>query len=203
MSTVSVPRLWPGSTVVVAGSGPSLTAADLEFCRERGARTIVVNDAYKLAPWADVMYAADDKYWRWENGAPDFKGLKYTIRPCRKEWPGLMTVLNTGREGLELVPTGVRTGFHSGYQAINLAFHLGASRVVLLGCDMRGDHFFGSHRDKSRPPFTAGIQAYETLVQPLKAAGVDVVNCTPRSAIKAFPMASLQDVFASQLREAS
>lgn len=189
--------------MVVAGSGPSLTTADLEFCRDRGARTIVVNDAYKLAPWADCLYAADDKWWKWNEGVATFHGLKYTITPCRKEWPGLQTVLNAGRDGLELVPTGVRTGSHSGYQAVNLAVHFGASRIVLLGCDMRGNHFFGSHQDGSRPPFVVGIQAFETLVEPLKAAGVGIVNCTPGSAIKAFRMASLSDVFASQLQEAS
>lgn len=198
MSLHAVPRLWPNATIVVAGSGPSLTAADLEFCRDAGARVIVVNDAYRLAPWADCLYAADDKWWRPREGVPTFAGLKYTIAPCRKIWPGLQVVQNTGRDGLEQASTGVKTGSNSGYQAINLAVHFGAKRIVLLGLDMHGDHFFGSHPDRSRPPFTVCLAAFPTLVEPLKALGVEIVNCAPGSAITAFPKARLQDVFALQ-----
>lgn len=198
----AVPRLWPNETFVCVGTGPSLTQEQVDFCRGK-ARMIVVNDAYKIAPWADVMYAADDKYWRWNQGAPSFTGLKYTIEPCRKEWPGLRTVKNTGREGLELDPTGVRTGHVSGYQAINMAVHFGAARIVLLGYDMKGNHFFGSHPDGSRPPFAMAVHAFSTLVDPLKALGIEIVNCTPGTALHAFPKAALQSVFSAALREAS
>lgn len=201
MTPHAVPRLWPQATVVVAGTGPSLTAADLAYCRDR-ARVIVVNNAWTLAPWADVLYAADDKFWRWQNGVPQFQGLKYTIDPCRKVWPGLQVVKNTGHTGLERASTGVRTGYNSGYQAINLAVHFGASRIVLLGFDMHGSHFFGSHPDGSRPPFAMCLQAFTTLVEPLREAGVEILNCTPGSKITAFPSARLEDVFAEALEVA-
>jgi hypothetical protein len=198
---VPVPRLWPNATVVCAGSGPSLTAADLKFCRGAG-RLIVVNDAYTLAPWADCLYAADDKWWKWHKGVPGFAGMKYTIKPTRKPWPDLHTMKNTGHEGIETAPDGLRTGFNSGYQAIGMAVHFGASRIVLLGYDMRGDHFFGSHRDKSRPPFAASIAAFQSAVEPLAKLGVAIVNCTPGSAIKAFDRAALHEVFPVEMREA-
>ena len=63
MTTVarpSVPKLWPNSTVVCIGTGPSLTQADVDLCCSQ-ARVIAVNDAYRMAPLADVLYAADDK----------------------------------------------------------------------------------------------------------------------------------------------
>lgn len=188
-----VAPIWQGQTVVCVGTGSSLTRDRVEFCRGR-ARMIVVNDAFKLAPWADCMYAADDKYWRWENGAPDFTGMKYTIEPCRKEWPGLRVLKNKGLTGLSLDPSGLCTGSTSGYQAIGLAVHLGAARIVLLGYDMHGKHFFGSHKDGSVPPFTLSLAAFPTLVEPLRTIGVEVINCTPKSAIKTFPSADLHDV---------
>jgi hypothetical protein len=187
----SVPRLWPGATVVCVGTGPSLTQADVDACRGR-ARVIVVNNAYQVAPWADALYAADEKWWRWHKGVPDFAGLKYTIDPNRKAWPGLVALRNTGQNGLESDPTGLRTGFNSGYQAINLAVHLGAARIVLLGYDMSGDHYFGSHPDKTRPPFGPCLQAFATLPAPLAAAGVEVVNATRRTALQVFPCVPLE-----------
>ena len=189
----SVPRLWPGETVVCVGTGPSLTQADVDLCRGR-TRVIAVNNAYQVAPWADVLYAADDKWWSWHKGAPTFAGLKYTIAPTRRAWPGLVVLRNTGQHGLERDPSGLRTGLNSGYQAIGLAVHLGASRIVLLGYDMMGDHYFGSHPDKTRPPFAPCLKAFATLPGPLAEAGVEVVNATRRTALKTFPCVPIDTV---------
>jgi hypothetical protein len=73
---------------------------------------------------------------------------------------------------------------------------------VLLGYDMKNDHFFGSHKDKSRPPFAASIAAFATAVEPLRHLGVKVINCTPGSAITAFHRADLRDIFREQRQEA-
>ena len=191
----SVPRLWPGATVVCLATGASLTAADVDACR--GLRTIAINDAYTLAPWADVLYAADQKWWQWHQGAPTFQGLKYTVTPQKIAWAGLEVLQHDGDNtlpGLSLDLEKLRTGFNSGYQAINLAVHLGAARIVLLGYDMHGGHFFGNHPDGTAPPFAHCLEAFATLVEPLAALGVSIVNCTPGSALRCFPMAPLASV---------
>lgn len=190
-----VERLWPGSTIVCVGSGPSLTVDQLEVCRGK-ARMIVVNDAYRLATWADVLYACDAKWWRWEKNksARAFAGLKYTLKPS---YPEIQVLRNLGRTGLSLDPTGLKTGFDSGYQAINLAVLLGATRILLLGYDMRKigpkAHFFGNHPDNTAPPFLVCLKDYGTLVGPLREAGVSVINCTPGSALTVFPMGTLAE----------
>jgi hypothetical protein len=109
-----------------------------------------------------------------------------------------------------LDPSAVRTGFNSGYQAINLAVHLGASRIVLLGYDMRvdqkrrsRDHFFGQHPDHTVPPVAACLTAFKTLVKPLAEVGVEIVNCTSGSALVSFPMRPLAEVFAERMAVAS
>jgi hypothetical protein len=189
-----VPRLWPGSTVVCVGGGPSLTDADV--CSVRGkARVIAINDAYRLAPWADVLYACDAKWWRWHAGVPTFAGLKYALQPEAAVWPGVQVLQNTGDEGLELDPSGLRAGRNSGYQAINLAVHLGASQIVLLGYDLQGDHWFGSHPDRSAPPFDLCRQRFQTLVTPLQDLGVTVINGSRQTSLTAFPRRRLEDVF--------
>lgn len=196
-TTPIAPRLWPDATVVCLGTGPSLTQDDVAFCQGR-ARVIAVNDAYRLAPWADCLYAADDKWWRWHNGVPGFAGLKYSIEPryAAKVKAGAVLLKNHGREGLSADPSGLCIGStgNSGYQAINLAVHFGARRILLLGYDMRGKHFFGNHPDGSGPNFETVVPAFKSLVVPLASLGVTVLNCTPKSALTCFPRAVLRDV---------
>lgn len=107
--------------------------------------------------------------------------------------------------GIDPDPTGLRTGKNSGYQAVNLAVHLGASRIVLLGFDMQaartGDHFFGQHRypgavNTRAETFRDFREAFETAVEPLQRLGVEVVNASPGSALTAFPQASLEEALA-------
>ncbi len=211
-SRVSVPKLWPGETVVVIGGGPSLTHEDVAYCRDK-AHVVAVKEAgccripgqVAPAPWAEVLYAADEKYWRFVQGAPEFAGLKYAIEQREGErqmgdWPGLQVLRNLGEHGLETDPTGLRTGFNSGYQAINLAVHLGAAKIVLLGFDCwrgpDGHNWFGPHPTHIESPYPVFLQAFNTIVAPLKAAGVDVVNCSPTTMLRAFPRADLRDVLA-------
>lgn len=192
-----VPRLWPGGTIACVGGGPSLTAADVAYVRGRVTATIAINDAYRLAPWADVLYACDAKWWYWHKGAPGFAGLKYSIDPVAGARHRDVHVLKrTGDEGLELDAGGLRSGGNSGYQAIGLAVHLGAARVILLGYDMQGGHWFGAHPNGSKPPFVLCLQRFETLIAPLAALGVEVVNCSRESALTCFPRRSLEEALA-------
>ena len=189
-------------TFVLLGCGPSLTQADVDFVRDQ-ARVIAINNAYTLAPWAFCLYAADAKWWKWENGAPGFLGMKYSIESPHDPvtWPNVTVLKNTGLVGLDLDPHGLRAGFNSGYQAINLAVHFGARRIVLLGYDMAPNphgpsHFFGEHPDKAPSPYEQMREAFLSLVEPLNDIGVEVVNCTPGSALTCFPSLPLRDVFA-------
>lgn len=194
----TVPRLWPGATVVCLGTGPSLTPDDVLYVQGK-ARVIAVNDAVRLAPWADVLYACDFKWWHWHAGMPTFGGMRFALTPHAARYPGVTVLKNTGETGLEREPHGLKTGKNSGYQAINLAMHLGASRVVLLGYDMtpkgrNGGHFFGAHPDQSLPPFGLCLQHFKTLAPLLAEAGVEVINCSRQTALTAFPQQPLEAV---------
>lgn len=194
---VTLERGWVGETVVCLGTGPSLSEEDVAFVRGK-ARVICINNSYKLAPWADVMYAADEKFWGWVKGAPDFSGRKITIEPQRKTWPGLEVVRKGDMTGLSHDPAVLNRGYNSGYQAINLAVLMGASTVILLGYDMTGGHYFGRHPDGTLPPFALCLHAFSTLPEPLSAAGVTVINCTanPASPLTVFPRMPLSAALA-------
>lgn len=203
IANASVPRQWPGSTIVCLATGPSLNQADVDACRDR-ARVIAIKDAYNLAPWADVVYGAgvDQTKWWQRNGkrvVAAHQGLRFTLDPAAAEWASL---LQWGAEqGLSTDPARLALGRNSGYQAINLAVLLGAAKIILLGYDMKRaageqENFFVGptkgpvHRYAEWQPF------FRTLLDPLARLGVSVINCTPDSALECFPKMTLAEALA-------
>jgi hypothetical protein len=204
-----VERLWPGSTVVCIGSGPSLTREDVEAVRGR-ARVIAINNGYQLAPWADALYASDGAWWRWHEGAPTFGGLKFSLKGDGEIVdPGVMLLENRGLNGLESDPAGLRHGKNSGYQAIGLAVHLGAARIVLLGYDLQlgpaGEkRWHAPHKDKAADAaFDKWLPQFATLVEPLRERGIEIVNCSRRTALTCFPRQLLEDALVGRSSRAA
>lgn len=194
----TVPKLCPGGTVAIFAGGPSLTREDVDYCRGKVDAAICVNNSYKLAPWATALWGADARWWAWHKGVPSFTGLKYSLTRGAAKWPGVQILHNSGTYGLEPEPTGVRNGRNGGYQAINLAVHFGAGRVLLMGFDMqRGpkgeEHWHGDHPNQSRSPYGLFLVHFKTIVDPLKERGVEVVNCSPVTALTVFPRMPLRE----------
>lgn len=205
----AVPRLWPGKTVVCIAGGPSLDLSQVRLTaiarRQDRIRVIAVNDAVYPAWWADVLYACDHRWWVEHDGVPEFRGLKVTIDSARghlNKYPEIKMVENTGSNGLELRPTGVRTGGNNGYQAINLAFHFGAKQIVLLGYDMKFGadgqaHWFGdlaNWESKNRAVKNVFRPTFVGLAKEIRKANVEVTNATPGSGLDVFPKAALETV---------
>lgn len=204
---VALPKLCPTGTVICIATGPSLTPQDVEYCRGKGT-VLTVNDAHRLAPWADVLYSSDRYWWRYYHGVPAFPGVKATIEFSPKRYalelvklvPEMFFLANTGHHGLESDPTGLRTcGQNSGGAALNLALHLGARRILLLGydCGTPGSqrHFFGDHPRglSNMSNFPTWRSAFETMAKPFADLGVDVVNCSRSTSISAFPCVPLKE----------
>lgn len=194
----AVPKDWEGLTVAVLATGPSLTPDVAEAVRQAGIRTIAISDAFRLAPWADILWSCDAKWWlQHAQDALKFSGRKATLDgSC--PFPQVYQLQNGGQVGYDERPTHLRTGGNSGHQAVHLAAHLGAARIILCGFDMRivngQRHFFGDHPkplDKNSP-YPEFISDFEFLAEALKDRGVQVVNTTPNSALRCFPSASLE-----------
>jgi len=157
------------------------------------AKVIAINNANTLAPWAEVLYACDYKWWHWHKGVPSFTGMKFSVDERSRAFHDVQVLRKSGADGLELDPGALKTGSNSGFQAINLAVHFGAKRVVLLGYDMQGDHFFGKHPDGTVPPFQICLEKFRTLVEPLRRLGVEVINCSRKTKLDCFPRMDLAD----------
>ncbi len=197
MNLWSVPRTWPDETVFVVGGGPSLSGFDPSVLHHQ--KIIVVNNSYRLIPFADVLYFGDCRWFRWHKSEiANFRGKR--VSTCNRAGPGVYIMKTTGNRGLEVKTTGLKFA-GSGYAAVNLAIHFGAKRVVLLGFDMKpnedGRHnWHEPHEARTRNDIydRTMLPKFETMIDPLKELGVEVFNATVGSKLKVFPMVDLGDM---------
>lgn len=183
-------------TVAILATGASLTPQQVATVRRahQHARlaVVAVNDAFRLAPWADVLYAADSAWWKVNaDDALAFVGLKFTadqMTPYRC----VTRLKQTGLTGYDPEPGSVRTGGNSGYQALHLAIQSGAERVLLLGYDMGGAHYFGAHKPPLRNTTPDTYLKWRDRFAELNGRGAHIINCTPGSALTCFPRGELE-----------
>lgn len=161
-----------------------------------------MNDAYLLAPWVDLLYACDLRWWaKRRPGDPQVGGVWVSQDPTACERYGLAYVASATGTGLCRTPWTINQGLNSGYQTLNLAYHLGANRVVLLGYDMKvqpeKSHFFGDYPRESGlqvpSPYTEFIRRFRPLASDLAAEGIEVLNCSPDTALDCFPLRRIEE----------
>lgn len=186
--------IWPSSTVVCVGGGPSLVAADVAFARSAGAKILSINSSYQCFEGCpDALFAPDAKWWGWHPEALGFACIKVAFPPDPPvTLPGVDIVDWTTGDGVDLNPTCLRGGGHSGYAAINLAMHMGARRIVLLGYDGAPGpdgrhHCHPDHPDGSHIQYHYRRAIYQTLVKPLETLGIALINASRRTAIPFVP----------------
>jgi hypothetical protein len=199
----SIPRAYPGEKFFLLAGGASLTDFDPNVLSGHG-RIIAINDWYLRCPFADILYFSDALWWtkHRERVLAKFEGLWMVSMNVGED--GVHRVRHGGLHGLSLDPTALAHGGNSGYQAIGLAFHLGASRIVLLGYDMHGDHCYRQETIPAQRPKSLAfadaqkrnnwVPRFASLVEPLASHGVSVINCNPDSLIRCFPFAKLSDI---------
>jgi hypothetical protein len=154
-----------------------------------------------LAPWADALYACDLKWWNKYHSevVGNFKGEKWSC-DRRVAHPGVCKIEGVAEPGLSLDETIIHQGGNSGYQAINLAFHWGAAKIVLLGFDCQivdgKAHWFGQHPHGlvQNQPFNQWKLRFNALAEDLEAQGVDVVNCSENTALTCFKIERIENV---------
>lgn len=201
----SVPKDWHGETVAILASGPSMSREVAESVRGK-CRVIAISNqgidstvkgraVPAFAPWADLLYAADMQWWLYHrHQALRFAGLKVTVRR-HLPFPEVLSLEQSRIPVFDGRPTHIATGANSGYQALHIAAHFGAARVLLFGFDMHGKHWFGKHPmplDRSNP-YPMWIRNFTALAPELKRRGVKVVNCTAGSALTCFESAAPEE----------
>lgn len=166
-------------TVVCIASGPSITAEDCAAVRQSGLTTIAVNSSWKLASFCDILYAGDVTWWEANIDEIDIPAERWTCSQQAARRFGIQRHVAHG-------------SCNSGLRAMQLAFELGAERVILLGYDCsvaRGTHWHGDHTRTSNPkPFNCleWMRGFSQLPQRDR-----VWNCSRETALTVFERMSL------------
>jgi len=194
----TVQSKFEGETVYIIGGGPSLK--NFDFRQLAGSKTIAINKAIFFHTQADVLYWTDVRFYTWyKNEIDNYKGLKFALK-AGGQYTNDIKVLKKGKAyGLETDRQTLAHGNNSGYAAINLAYHLGAKRIILLGFDMasngRDSHFHDGY-----PTRAAGnkmfqdkfLPGFKQLATELDGSGITILNASPYSKLTVFPKITLE-----------
>lgn len=191
-----VPR-FAGRTALVFASGESLTKL-WHPDRPILLPSVAVSDAWRIAPGADICYAGDSAWWR-HHQSIEYDGLRVGVPDGSPLPKDVLPLTISGGTGYDPRLGYLRHGHNSGTAATHVAAQLGARRIVLVGFDMRGGHWFGDHpsgvlRRKEAPRYGQWMTHFAMLGEELKPHGIEIVNATPGSAMTCFPIVRLEDL---------
>jgi hypothetical protein len=93
----------------------------------------------------------------------------------------------------------IGSGSNSGFQALNAVIQFGATRIGLVGFDYRidlGIHWHGSHQRLNNPSASScemWRRYLDGVANDIDAMGIEVVNCSPISALRNYRKSTLED----------
>jgi hypothetical protein len=213
----NIPRIWEGETVFIIGGGYSILSqfgipdrvikkvnnkkaklsAYSRYMKQLHKKNVIgINVAYQLGSWIDFIYFTDESFLVMHDAQLkrhkatkvtgfDFderfnycKRVKQPVKPY-----GICTEKNT-----------VFQNRNSGAGAINLAYHLGAKTIVLIGFDgmeIKGRiHFHTEYKntilERVTHPIDTEKQPYPDIKRDSDNLGIKIVNTSFASKITEF-----------------
>ena len=190
-----VPKMWQGRTVYIVGGGSSIKNLDLSLIHNE--RCIGVNNSYMFGNWIDICWFGDSRWFEWHSthkqfreGWRDFQGIQACcVDRCCDHKRVKYLERSIKADGIDVNPSKVCWNKTSGASAINLAYHLGAKLIVLIGFDMQivngeenwhNDHV--KHGDNLNP-YPKYLDVFPAISRDLKSLKVDIVNTSLDSTI--------------------
>ena len=186
----------------MAASGPSQWKEDLDYARGR-CPVVAINMTWKLAPWADMLYACDRHWWGKHNPKPDqFAGVRVV---GKGQWPGCESAGLLQPGVMELYWDGKRIGggWNSGFQVLNILALWKVARIIYTGLDCKAGeggkpHWHGHYRDGACPNpdqrhFDRWKQGFDMAAAQVAERGIEVLNASRDTALTCFPRVELRD----------
>jgi hypothetical protein len=158
-----------------------------------------------------VLYACDSSWWiaYFAEVSRIFHGEKWTPSARSRDEFDLNWIYATDKAGLSKDPTYITQGKNSGYQAIGLAHLFGARRILLLGFDFARSggktHWHGNHPHPlgNGGSYTSWVSIMNGMAKDLAAAGVEVINCSRKTALTCFPRSSIEEALCAEISSTS
>ena len=212
LSTRMREGVWRGRRAFCVGGGPSLKYFDWSLLA--GELTIGINRAFEQFD-PTIIFSMDTRFWMWleqgkfgEATRARFDRYSHGLKVWLDTVPGktpfaedILTVpynqkLTGWGTNLE---EGLSSGQNSGYSALNLAAILGANPIYLLGYDMVGNRTGGQMWWHDGYPINQNEAVYarfsnafaEGAAPACRAAGIQVINLNPNSALRCFPFGEM------------
>jgi hypothetical protein len=228
-----VPKIWNGD-VWILGGGPSLTSSFhipktiVDKVRNRNVplsayspymsaihekRVIATNMAFRIGNWIDLVLFGDVDFFK-KNETPLslFPGLRVALFPAGDDTeytrPWLKSMTRTNLQILSTDPYKLNFNTNTGAAAINLAYLLGAQRIILVGFDMNIEgihqHWHNGYRsvetEENEPSndlkatFTTHSAKFPAIKNQLDKLGIEIVNTSLNSSITCIPKKPLEDL---------
>lgn len=202
-----IPKAWTGERCFVICGGESVRAQRSLIPRLQG-RFIVVKEGVLLRPDADVLFLGGESTDTIAKPLiPKFSGRGKAGHYMVVRGRSLPSLPD---DVLRLTRTKVHTalcdlpghvaGYDSGTSAINLAYHFGATEIVLIGFDMCGGRWFGEQEYKALTGMKHGhpmpvipehhfrdhLKPLPEFAEDAKRKGIRIVNTSAISRVTCF-----------------
>lgn len=175
-----------------------------------------MNRVWEIVPDLALLWGTNLGFWShyWCPALAAYPAQKWTVSREAADRYGLKWTAERYAEGLSTDPGVIHHGHGGGYSMVNLAYLMGASRIVLLGYDLRyasdydgrnrqpgsvPRHYFGEYPEALRHWPSARVHngVHVELVSLYESVArqnlVEIVNCTgPNSALECFPRADIE-----------
>jgi hypothetical protein len=206
-----------GRTIACLATGPSFSPQQADIARAKGFVLFGCNNIWQDVPDLAVMWATNAAWWDhyWSPHLAQYPAEKWTVsRPAADKY-GLSWVEERNAPGLSTDPNVIHHGHGGGFSMLNLAFLMGAARIVLLGYDLKyapdydgrlrqtgsePRHYFGEYPEALLHwPSVAvkngvHVELLRLYEQVAKQNAVEIINCTgPNSALTCFPRCEIAD----------
>lgn len=187
--------------IYLVGGGTSLQNFPIESLQGVDGKIFAINDGFLKIPWVDGVVSADS---RWiQKRLPELRnwnGTPYLVCDPRPEIQHVVWYSLTRGLGYTDNANSVQVFGTSGFAAVVIATKLGFKEINLLGFD----YFVGEkHWYENLLPWKTGAvdedyhiwaKGFDSLVEPLRQRGVQVINWSLGSRITAFPKRPLKEL---------
>lgn len=220
-----IPKIWEGQTAYILGGGASVVSQFgipddvVEAVRSgempmsvysqymealKSKNVIGVNAAFKLGSWMDFIYFMDKDFMLTNRVAlANYPKKTVSTLPYTEGEDWCLTVKGNTINGICAMPNTIAYNHNAGAGAINLAYHLGAKRIVLIGFDMKVvsgmQHFHGDYINSElvRTPehemgFSKHLQVFPAIKNDAELLGIEIINTSLESALNEFEKIPLE-----------
>jgi len=176
-----------------------------------------MNRLWRDFPTLDVFLSCNPEFYdcEWERGLKDIPAEKWTWDANTASKYGIRHIRGKWADGFSHDPRFIHYGHSSGFQLPQLAYHAGFRRLLLCGYDMhfaadydgknerigsRPRHYFGEYEDEQLqhwPSVKVKDGVFVELIEQFEKVkrlnpDVEIINCSPGSAMQCFPFADLE-----------